>query len=188
MARKGSIARCNHRRNVCLPSGFAPGAALNVYLDGGSTAVATSAADSGGNIPSGVTFTMPTNATLGSHNVAVTDAKGNTVTVTYTVAAPSFTLNPTTVPKHTGGGQSSQSMNLVGAKGFAPSSTPITIADTSTPTPSPIPSVSGGPTTTAADGTIATTSFTLLYGNGNYTGTIQVTDHNGNVATSTYTA
>ena len=154
--------------------GYLPGATLTVQFDGGST-LATATADGSGNIPSGVTFTVPSGATIAAHSVTVTDAKANVGTAAYTVAAPTLTLSPSNGPSGT-------VITLAGS-GFGPSSASLTATfDGSAATIS----AAGTPRTTS--GGVINGSPTITVPNSQTVGahTVTATDAFGNVGTATF--
>jgi len=67
-------------------SGFAANSALSVTFDGSQVSLSgTTTTDGSGNVPSGVTFTVPASSGTGSQPVVVTDASSNSGSATFTV-------------------------------------------------------------------------------------------------------
>lgn len=75
-------------------SGFAPNSAFSATLAGSSVTLSgTATTDGSGNIPSGMTFTVPFSAS-GAQQVVVTDSDSNSASATFTIT-PSISLNST---------------------------------------------------------------------------------------------
>ncbi|MGA3060664.1 MAG: hypothetical protein ABSD92_09880 [Candidatus Bathyarchaeia archaeon] len=94
-------------------SGFAVSSALSAKWD--SSALTLSPASpqttSGGAVPSGVTFAVPSGATAGPHTVTITDGLSDSATATFTVTLPNINVDSISIsaPSSSAGGTVSTS-------------------------------------------------------------------------------
>ena len=82
------------RSVIVSGSNFAASSLTTISYDG--VTVRTTTTNPSGQIPSGVTFTVPTSA-VGTHTIVATDASGDTATTSYTIT-PSITLSRSSGP------------------------------------------------------------------------------------------
>ncbi|MDE1838734.1 MAG: hypothetical protein KGH87_02325, partial [Thaumarchaeota archaeon] len=96
-------------------SGFAASSTVTIKYAGTTvtTSPATVTTDSSGNIPSGVTFTVPLSA-AGAHTVQATDASSNTASATFTVT--NVSTQGTTSTTTSSGGASADQTGTTGIK------------------------------------------------------------------------
>jgi PKD repeat protein len=106
-------------------SGFAPSSPVTISFDGST--VATTTSDGSGNIPSGVTFTVPAGTSVGPHTVAATDGSGD-------IAGSALGVDSVSVSP---AGQSAGGTVTLSGSGFAPSSSMTFTFDGATVTTNP---------------------------------------------------
>jgi hypothetical protein len=146
---------------------FVPSSAVAITYD--ATTVASTTANNSGQIPSGVTFTVPASV-AGPHTVNAADATGNSATATFTVT-PSIVLSPSS-------GSVGSSVSVSGS-GFSGSKTvTITFAGSAIATTPTI-------VTTDAYGSFSATFIVPATTAGGKT--VTVTDSSSNSATATFT-